>query len=73
MKKVKYVGRLRAYLTNGKIYDVMEYSRYNYTYIKICNDNGEVYDYPMSYEAGRTDFIDVTAEYRNDIISSILE
>lgn len=72
MRKVKYIGHLRNYLTNGKIYDVIEYKQYNYMYIRICNDNGEEIDHPMTYEGGRTDFIDFTAEYRSDVIDGIL-
>ncbi len=78
MRKVKYVGIWGAdHLTNGKVYDVIKSQRPHYPYITICNDIGDVFDYPMvpgsNSVADIIHFIDVTAEYRNDIISSILE
>ena len=77
MRKVKYIKGLLNNLTPGNVYDVLDISEVNTVYnipveaITIINDIGEII---MTHTSllGQIYFIDITAEYRNDIIDGIL-
>ena len=69
MKKVRYIGPSKNNLTYGKVYDLMEYIKYTNSdsdLINILNDHDDSSVYYSKY------FIDVTAEYRNNVIDEIL-
>ena len=66
MRKVKFSYKDKLYsLTNGKVYDVVELRD---DYFKIINDVGLEYAIMISNNL----FIDVTSEYRNELIDEIL-
>lgn len=66
MRKVKFSYKDKLYsLTNGKVYDVVELRD---DYFKIINDVGLEYGIMISNNL----FIDVTSEYRNELIDEIL-
>lgn len=73
MKKVIYYGDETFYqhLTNAKVYDVTWYSLSdNYFKVKVINDDDKDTLY-MSFYSNPT-FIDITSEYRNEVIDEIL-
>lgn len=76
MKKVRYVpcGDLSyGELTIGKVYDVIHYSKYT---IRIIDDNNawNVFFISSITPTGSIDeFIDVTPEFRNELIDDILK
>lgn len=78
MRKVKYtpiIGDLKyRNLTSGKIYDIISYnsdSHKGYICIWLLNDDG-IEDWFL-YTNDVSEFIDVTSEYRSEIIDCILE
>lgn len=79
MRKVKYIPATHlAYsrLTIGKVYDVISYEydlKLNCNIIYIRNDEGVTDWYFASIHNDVSVFIDVTHEYRNDVINEILE
>lgn len=83
IKKVKFVASLekgqRTGLTPNKVYDVLDYNTVNKKEIinnivhniEIVNDYGSRWVYYMVSD-GMDLFIDVTREYRNELIDGIL-
>lgn len=70
MRKVRYISVGDSNITYGKIYDVVDYMKYinpNNDIITILNDH----DDPGVYYS--RDFIDATAEIRNEVIDGILK
>lgn len=73
MKKVKYIGNnIYLYLTNGKVYDVIDSDHPLLSFrpnILIKDDIGD-----RNWKHYNEDFIDVTMEYnRNKTINNILK
>lgn len=79
MKKVRYNKELiMGYgLTDGKVYDVIEYIKSKnglfWDRLTIINDYGFVATHDVcDYYKNRRVFIDVTAEFRDNVIDGIL-
>ena len=73
MRKVRYEPANHMYyalLEAGKVYDVLKDVDNG---ILIVNEIGEKEYYDNHSDFGVLEFIDVTKEYRNEIINSILE
>lgn len=69
MRKIKFTSDISIHLTTGKIYDMLDYlpdKRDGLDMVIIRNDIGNLLQWPIY------DFIDVTAECRNEIIDDIL-
>lgn len=79
MKKVKYILAAEvsySTLTIGKVYDVISQEHdlvVEYHSIYLLNDLGLKDWYFVNAFDGRPEFIDVTHEYRNEVIKCILE
>lgn len=76
MVKVKYHNNylfITQNLTNGKVYDVIDYGRKdNRDYIFIIDDNGNKASFYTANILGELFFENVTEEYRDEIIDEIL-
>ncbi len=80
MKRVRYIGNWYYHLTNGKEYDVLEYTKYESIdpsnryigEIKIIDDIKREVRYSMYKGTGFGDFDDISIEYRNELIDGIL-
>lgn len=75
MKKVKYIWHNyvingMSKLTTGKVYDVSMYNSEDKK-ITISNDSNMLWTCYIS-DRNTTFFIDVTEEYRNEVIDNIL-
>lgn len=75
MIKVKCVYTGNGYstpeeLTGGKVYDAIEYDE-NSNSVSIIDDLGEIAVYYIIV-LGRIWFVDVTCEYRSNVINEIL-
>ncbi len=81
MRKVKYVHSdpsvdemFYDQLTDGKVYDVIRYDhelRYDDS-VTILNDLGDRDTFFIYSNEGILEFIDVTTEYRDEVINNIL-
>lgn len=72
MKKVKYLGKSGVYMTNGNIYDVVEYIEISNSII-IRDDRGLYSTFYLNNDVVRKNFVDAILEHRNEIITEILE
>ncbi len=79
MKKVKYEPSSNVVyikLTKGKVYDVFNYIcdpvNRNDDMITILNDEGVKDTFFIYSNEGILEFIDVTTEYRDEVINNIL-
>lgn len=78
MRKFKYIkyNVWVNYLTLGKVYELVKYTKRNKhpDVIEIINDNGKKCEYLLHTRvSGEFIFKEVTTEYRNEIIDGILE
>lgn len=69
--KVRYIPIDGCYvkLTSHKVYEVIKYKN---NHIKIFNDEGSLVYYCIYSFDSKLEFIDVTRQYRNEIIDGIL-
>ena len=77
MRKVKYVYKSFSEFKNGKVYDVLRHipaTTNSSVKIEVLNEQNIVKKYSMWNEAyGHDYFVDITKEYRNEVIDSILD
>lgn len=75
-RKVRYIGSgYFTYLTNDKVYDVVDYypSRVEYNdKIRVINDQDMLNDYYLYGNSNEPLFEDVTMVFRNEVIDNIL-
>lgn len=75
MRKFKCLHESYNYITEGKVYDALDYIERRGSFsdlLFIKNDIGDSHKYIINSVNGRKIFEEVTAEYRNVIIDGIL-